>query len=329
MSKEQSTLGEHFVGRLLDLDEVVKAVFIGGDCYSKYCNTIKEQYGLDEEERISRFLNELFPVPSFERRRVTDTFALQLKYLGKENGLSEKSVEEIVRWQRLVFNSQYQYRPFVIFIVANNASMKALHPLRCSKSDYIENCVCDFVSSFRDYQFDYWNNLTLAVISYAEFAEVNIGPIGLQDLNEHAVSFSPKENQEARISCGLEAALKLIQLYNAQSIGQTIYMVLVSDGEDEAPEETNKTLDIIKQKWNIEFYSYFVETLGHSDTINTNQANFYDFIGGVSLEPNLVSRLDWWLTRDMTISPKYTQEGYYIKVRDKLFRDSLFQTTEI
>lgn len=159
-SEERSILSKEGRKDNKYLDEVVMAVCVGGDCYSKFEHDVIRCFGEETNEKILRLLNEL---DVMQRRfgggskRLTETYKLSLKYLGKDIGMDDKSIKEILEWQQKRVNHA-GYDILLLLVVATNSSMKGLTPHHITKEEFIVNEIKDLVSHFKGYKYDYWNN---------------------------------------------------------------------------------------------------------------------------------------------------------------------------
>lgn len=286
------------------LDEVVMAVCIGGDCYSKYKQDVIRYFGDETNEKILRLLNELDVMHRWldvGNKRLTETYKLSLKYLGKDIGLHCETIKDITDWQQKRLNHD-GYDKLLLLVVATNSSMKELTSLQVTKEDLVENEIKDLISHFKGYKYDYWNNLTLSIITYDKFANNHTWPTHLQNIDEINLEIKATRENTVRISEGLKIAMEISQVFEGQT-----YMVLVSDGQDDDAEKTKKLIDTIKHKRSIEFYTYFVESL-HSDT---SHKEAFILTGGIPLYNPLERSVDWWVTRDVIPYSWYEQEGWY------------------
>ena len=287
------------------LNEVVMAVCIGGDCYSKFNQDVIRYFGEETNEKILRFLNELghrrFVGGS---KKLTETYKLSLIYLGKDIGLEDKTIKEIIEWQqkRLTHDG---YDIMLLLVVATNSSMKELNPQHITKEEFVVNEIRDLISNFKGYIYDYWNNLTLSIITYDTIAHNHMWPTRLQNIDENKIDIKTTEENTVCISEGLESALRIAQMH----VGKT-YMVLVSDGQDDDVEKTKKVIDAIMHKRSIEFYTYFVDSLTYQNVSTTKRSAFCS-IGGIPLSTPIVETLDRWVTRDVSFHPWYEQESWY------------------
>ena len=296
------------------LDEVVTAVCIGGDCYSKFEHDVIRCFGEETNEKILRLLNELDVMHRLAdggSKRLTETYKLSLKNLGKDIGMDDKSIKEILEWQQKRVNHA-GYDILLLLVVATNSSMKGLTPHHITKEEFIVNEIKDMVSHYKGYKYDYWNNLTLSIITYDNFANNHICPTRLQNIDENKIVIKTTEENTVRISEGLESALRIAQM----NVGKT-YMVLVSDGQDDDVERTKKVIDAIMHKRSIEFYTYFVDSLTYQN-VNTIKRSAFCSIGGIHLSTPFVETLDWWVTRDLTLHPWYEQEEWYEQALNRL-----------
>lgn len=287
----------------VDLDEVVRAVCIGGNCYSKFEHDVIRYFSEETNEKILRLLNELDVMQRMMdvgNKKLTETYKLSLKYLGKDLGLHDETIREIIDWQQRRLS--LIGHGMILLVVAANSSMKGLTPLRISKEDFIGNEIKKMISRFKSYKYEDWNNLTLSIINYATIAKYHTWPTRLQNIDEIKIDIKATEEKAVRISEGLEAAMQIIQMLEGKT-----YLILVSDGQDDDAERTKKIIDEIKHKWEIEFYSYYVES-SHSDT---SQREAFNLIGGIPLSDSLEQTVDWWITRDVLPHPWYEQECWY------------------
>jgi len=325
------------------VNEVVRAVCLQGFTYSKYQKAVVERYGQDMDDKIRRLFDELAWSRFWDsgKLKMTDTYTLALKYLGNEIGLDGETMEEIIHWQSANIerwqNSWGKRTGLIILVIASNASMREFCPNLLSKAEEVESLVHELIDHFC--HFSYWEDVSLAIVNYAHSTKLSMRPTPFKDIDKHNCLYTTlMEGGQACISKGLEEALNLAHLNEKQSPNSKSYMVLISDGTDDNPTRTKAVLDIIKQKRNIEFYTYFVysneshkklSTFGGPRRLYTlssitssyspKKAQFDASIGGVSLENNFVSSLDWWIDRDIIPYPWYYQEGCYKECLNKDF----------
>ena len=293
------------------------AVCTGGDCYGKYEESVVNRYGKEMDAKVKRFLNKLSinKLLLDEKRSITTTYTSSLKRLGNDIGLSKTAFEEIVRWQEINFirnqNKERQSTVDMILVIANNVSMNYMHPLRISKADFVEAEVHRLINNFTHYKYNNWNNFQLAIINYAERADVSTWPTPLRDVDNLTKIVPPTRGRGAHISEGLETAMLLASKFGGQNQYSRMPMVLVSDGYDDDPARTQAVLDTIRGKRTIELYAYFVDTMTNQQQNDWLRNAFYESIGCVSLRNDMVHSLNWWFTRDILLFEWYEQESYY------------------
>ena len=76
------------------LDDLAFAVCVNGESIVKYKKIVEKQYGNDAYANMSQFVQTLRQ--QIERGQFTNTSLLNLKYLGKNAGMSEEAVDMII-----------------------------------------------------------------------------------------------------------------------------------------------------------------------------------------------------------------------------------------
>lgn len=76
------------------LDDLAFAVCVNGESLEKYKKIVEKQYGTDAYANMSQFVQTL--QQQVERGQFTNTSLLNLKYLGKNAGMSEEAIDLII-----------------------------------------------------------------------------------------------------------------------------------------------------------------------------------------------------------------------------------------
>ena len=311
MCADKTALNKNSDGHSIDLNEVVRAVCLDGDCYSKYSQSVRESYSLDTEAKVGRFLDELgFSRFEFKSRKMPDTYYLNLNYLGKEIGLNKKTIADIIHWQSQNVERWVRFgtgTALIILVIGSNASMKEMTPLHIPKSEKVDKEVQDIIRFYRDF-----GDASLAIVNYAGYAKVAMWPTRFKDIEKsNCLCTTIMDGEKCFVSDGLEMAMRLALLHEGVMPFSRSFIVLISDGADDDSARTQAILDLIKEKRTIEYYTYFVETIGRQELTNQIKKKFHDSMGGVSLAEPLAHSLDWWVYRDVIVCPWCGHEGYY------------------
>lgn len=292
---------------LPDISDIAEAVCVGGDCYDKYEGYVVQKHGEALNTSVKQFLDELIP---FYSKKVTSTSVLNRQ--GKAAGISQSAMKNILHWRNKVLEKNWKGNansPLVILVIACNATMGDMHPLRVAKTTFVEKEVSKMIESFKTNK---WiDNIRLSIINFAERAEITTWPISLKDTDWHTKVIQTTPWGGARISEGLMAAMHIVSQFGNANVYTKSYIVLISDGADDVPELTRPVLDAVRQKWGIEFYAYFVDSLTDQRQNDWLKQEFFRFVRCISLNEDLTKKLDWWFWRDVIHYKWYEPEPYY------------------
>ena len=95
MMEEQTILNPNNQADNDYLNNLAVAVCINGDKLDKYKKIVKKKYSKDVYNNLKQFVNELHG--HLKRKKITNTSKVNLVYLGENAGLTEPTIDKIIR----------------------------------------------------------------------------------------------------------------------------------------------------------------------------------------------------------------------------------------